>query len=127
MLAGELPFLIVAAIAGLALLLGLRQGQLTRQLGREVQELRRQLEAGPAAAPAASGNFASNLDQVERQQAAPRGGQRSSTEKYHYVASLAAEGMDARGIATALQLSTTEVEQLLRLAGLKQGGSQDRS
>jgi len=114
-----LPLLLVAAVAGLALLLGLWQLQVSHKLRREVNELRRQLETRPVPGGAKT-NFSASLDQVERQQPVARAEQRSSTEKYRYVASMAAEGMDARGIAAALQLAPAEVEQLLQLARLKQ-------
>jgi len=115
----QLQFLVAASVAGLALLLSLRQLLINRKLRRELSELRQELEKKPAAPPAKT-SFSASLDQVERQQPQAAASQRSSTEKYRYVASLAAEGMDARGIASVLQLSTSEVEQLLRLARLKQ-------
>ena len=116
----QLSLLVVAAMAGLALLLNLWQIQVSRKLRREIEELRRQLGEGPVAPAAAKATFSASLDQVERQQPATPADRRSSTDKYRYVASLAAEGMDARGIAKALQLAPAEVEQLVQLAKLKQ-------
>ena len=46
---------------------------------------------------------------------------RNPVEKYGYAASMAKQGMTAVQIAAALQMAPAEVEQLLRLASLKQG------
>lgn len=118
--AEQLQFLGVAVIAALALLLGFWQLRVTGKLRRELEGLRRELtsRSAPSAIPRA--DFSASLNQAERQQPAAGAGQRSSTEKYRYVASLADQGMDAGGIAAALQLSTAEVKQLLQLARLKQ-------
>jgi len=119
MVAEQLPLLLVGMVAGLALLLSFWQLQVGRKLRRELNALRRELENRPAV-PTTSDSFSARLDQVERQQAPATTGQRSSTEKYRYVASLAAQGMDVNGIASALQMATAEVEQLLQLARLRQ-------
>jgi DNA-binding NarL/FixJ family response regulator len=120
MSAEQFQLLIVAVVAGVALLLGLRQLLVNRRLQRELSELQRELDNRSAAQSTVSKtSFSASLDQVERQQSVATVSQRSSTEKYRYVASLAAEGMDARAIASVLQISTAEVEQLLHLARLK--------
>jgi len=118
MAAGQLPLLLIGSTALLALLLGFWQLRVSGRLGRELSELRQQLlkiEAKQKQNP----SFSTCLDQVEREQKVveiPR----SSAEKYRYVASLADQGVDAKGIAAALQMAPVEVEQLLQLARLKQ-------
>ncbi len=118
MAAEQLPLLFVGSIALLALLLGFWQLLVSRKLGRELRELRQQLlETGTKQEQKLS--FSNSLDQVEREQKTievPR----SSSEKYRYVASLANQGVNAKGIAAALQMAPAEVEQLLQLVQLKQ-------
>ncbi|MEA3362570.1 MAG: hypothetical protein U9Q61_04805 [Thermodesulfobacteriota bacterium] len=118
MVTGQLPLLLVGSIALLALLIGLWQGQISRKLGRELGELRRQLvetEVMQEHKP----SFSTSLDRVEREQKTVEV-PRSSAEKYRYVAALANQGVDAKEIAAALQMAPLEVEQLLQLAQLKQ-------
>ncbi len=121
MVGGQLPLLLVGSVAVLALLLAFWQMGVSRRFGRELGLLRQQLEkveTAPAEPPVKP-NFSNHLDQVERKQKeveAPR----TTSEKYRYVASLAGQGFDAKGIATALQMAPAEVEQLLKLAQLKQ-------
>lgn len=123
MTAEQLPLLLVGGVALLALLLCCWQMQATRGLRRELEQLRGRLQAPPADAPEARVpiSFSTNLDTAEREQlrSAPSAMPRNSAEKYRYVGSLAQQGLDARGIAEALQMPTTEVEQLLQLAKLK--------
>ena len=123
MLIEQLPLLIVAGLALFALLLALWQLQALRCLRRELNELRNQVSQ-PAVKKAPVVNFSTSLDHVEREQlqAAPTSVPRNSAEKYRYVGSLAEQGLDAKGIAAALQMPTAEVEQLLRLAKLKPAG-----
>lgn len=117
----EQLLLITGGLALLALLLSLWQAQVSRRLQREVSDLRSRIDAKPEAAATLPISFSTSLDSAERDQlqsvqpVMPR----NSAEKYRYVSSLAAQGLDARGIAEALQMPTTEVEQLLRLAKLK--------
>ncbi len=115
------PLLIVAGIALLALLLALWQLLVVRQLRREIEQLREQPEATPEAEAKLPISFSTSLDSAEREQlqASPPLMPRNSAEKYRYVGSLAEQGLDAKGIAEALQMPTAEVEQLLRLAKLK--------
>lgn len=117
MVAGQPPLLLIGFIALLALLLGLWQLGVSKRLGRELRELRQKLlevdiklEQKPS--------FSNRLDRVEREQKAVEV-PRSSAEKYRYVASLADQGVDVKGIAVALQMAPVEVEQLLKLAQLK--------
>ena len=117
MATGQSLMLFVGSIAILALLLGFWQLSVSRKLGRELRELRQQLVVGTESAPQSS--FSSSLDRVEREQkvvAIPHG----SSEKYRYVASLADQGINAEGIAVALQMAPAEVKQLLQLSRLKQ-------
>jgi len=122
MAAEQLSLLLVGGLALLALLLCFWQLLTSRRLSRELAELRKQLDekADPAAAVPIS--FSTSLDSAERDQlqstqpAMPR----NSAEKYRYVGALAEQGLDAKGIADALQMPTAEVEQLLQLAKLKQ-------
>ncbi|MEA3544549.1 MAG: hypothetical protein U9R69_04935 [Thermodesulfobacteriota bacterium] len=117
MIAVNLPLLLIGSISLLALLLGLWQLRIVKKLTRELRELRQQLleaEVKQKQKP----SFSNHLDRVEREQKtveAPR----SSSEKYRYIASLADQGMDAKGIAAALQMAPLEVEQLLQLTRLK--------
>jgi len=119
------PLLIVACIALFALLLALWQLLVVRQLRREMKQLREQLAAEPEAEAKLPISFSTSLDSAEREQlqAAPPVMPRNSAEKYRYVGSLAEQGLDAKGIAEALQMPTAEVEQLLRLAKLKPASS----
>jgi DNA-binding NarL/FixJ family response regulator len=118
MVAGQLALLLIGSIALLALLLGFWQLRISGKLGRELSELRQQLSAIEVTRKQNT-SFSNSLDQVEREQKTAEV-PRSSSERYRYVASLAAQGVDSRGIAAALQMAPAEVEQLLQLARLKQ-------
>ena len=118
MAAGQLPLILIAAIALLALLIGFWQLHISRKLSRELGEVRQRLlkvEVQREQKP----NFSESLNRVEHKQ---KGVEipRSSTEKYRYVAALANQGVDAKGLAAALQMAPVEVEQLLQLAQLQQ-------
>ena len=121
MAADQSLLLVVACLALVALLLGLWLLKLVASLRRELTALRAEAVNKPAAEPTAAVNFSTSLDSVEREQlqAAAALAPRNSAEKYRYVASLADQGLDAQGIAAALQMPAAEVEQLLRLAKLK--------
>ena len=121
MAADQSLLLVVAGLALLALLLGLWLLKQVASLRRELTALRAEAVNKPAAEPTAAVNFSTSLDSVEREQlqAAAVLTPRNSAEKYRYVASLADQGLDAQGIAAALQMPAAEVEQLLRLAKLK--------
>lgn len=121
MVGGQLPLLLVGSVAVLALLLTFWQMGVSRRLGRELISLRQQIEkieTTPEELPVKP-NFSSHLDRVEREQKVVEV-PRTSSEKYQYVASLAGQGFDANGIAAALQMAPAEVEQLLKLAQLRQ-------
>lgn len=113
----QLYLLFIGSIALLALLIGFWQLRVSGKMGRELVQLRQELmEREPKRE--LKPNFSNSLNKVERDQkivAAPR----SSSEKYRYIASLADQGIDAQGIAVALQMAPGEVEQLLKLAQLK--------
>ena len=114
---GQLYLLSVGSIALLALLIGFWQLRVSGKMGRELSKLRQELleiETKPEQQP----SFSASLDQVEREQKVV-GIPQSSSEKYRYVASLADQGVDAQGIAVALQMAPVEVEQLLKLSQLK--------
>ncbi len=113
----SLPLLLIGAIALLALLLGLWQLGVSRKLRNELQSLQQQIQAQPQLKE--KNAFSVSLDQAERQQSSLSGHTQNSTEKYRFVAALAKQGLDAKGIAEALQLAPAEVEQLLQLARLK--------
>ncbi len=115
----QLLLLLIGVVSGLALLLGLWQLLVNRKLRRELLDLRRKLADRAVVEPPASPSFSVSLDQVERQHPTTTYSSRSSTEKYRYVASLVAQGMDVKGISAALQLAPAEVEQLMQLASLK--------
>ena len=117
MAAEQLPLFLIGSIALLALLLGFRQLRVSRKLGRELRELQQLLEI--ATKQEQKPSFSNSLDQVEREQKSVEA-PRSSSEKYRYVASLASQGVNAKGIAAALQMAPAEVEQLLQLVQLKQ-------
>ncbi len=118
MAAEQLPLLLVGSVALLALLLGFWQLRISRKLGRELCELRQHL-LDTGAKQQHKPSFSKSLDQVEREQKTIEP-PRSSSEKYRYVASLASQGVNAKGIAAALQMAPAEVEQLLQLVQLKQ-------
>ena len=117
MVTEQLYLLFIGSIALLALLIGFWQLRVSGKMARELVQLRRELmEREPKQETKPS--FSNSLDQVERQQkvvAVPH----SRSEKYRYIASLADQGIDAQGIAVALQMAPGEVEQLLKLAQLK--------
>ncbi len=118
MVAAQLPLLLTGAVALLALLFGFKQLTNNRKLGRELSQLKERLvkvEAHQEQKP----SFSSRLDLVEKEQKIVES-PRSSSEKYRYVSSLAGQGVDAKGIASALQMAPAEVEQLLQLVRLKQ-------
>ncbi len=117
MAAEQLPLLLIGSIALLAMLIGFWQLRLARKLGRELGEVRQRL-LEVAVQQEQKANFSENLNRAERRQSGvtiPR----SSAEKYRYVAALANQGVDIKGIAAALQMAPVEVEQLLQLAQLK--------
>ena len=118
MATGQLPLLLIGSIALLALLIGFWQLRVSKKLGRELREVRQRLLETEAEREQKT-NFSESLERVERKQ---KGVEipRSSAEKYRYVAALANQGVDAKGIAAALQMAPVEVEQLLQLAQLKQ-------
>lgn len=118
---GELLLPIVGGLALLALLLSCWQLQGSRRLRREIDELRSRLDVAPQPQQTVPISFSTSLDNAERDQlqASQPAMPRNSAEKYRYVGSLAEQGLDARGIAEALQMPTAEVEQLLQLAKLK--------
>jgi hypothetical protein len=119
---GEQLLLIVGGLALFAVLLGFWQLQVSRRLQREINDLRSQFEVKPEPEATLPISFSTSLDSAERDQlqsvqpVMPR----NSAEKYRYVGSLADQGLDAKGIAEALQMPAAEVEQLLQLAKLKQ-------
>ncbi len=116
-----LPLLVVTAIALLALFLSLWQLRLIKGLGCDLRAVKRELaKKNVATNVEPTPSFATNLDQVEREQQKAVSLPRNTSEKYRYVAALAEQGVDASGIATALHLAPAEVEQLLKLARLKQ-------
>lgn len=121
MLSMQLQILISAGLAMLALLLAGWQLLTARKLRREIIALRRQIAEKLSAESVGAVNFSTSLDTVERQQLRDRQptSPRNSAEKYRYIGSLAEQGLDAKGIAAALQMPLPEVEQLLQLAKLK--------
>ena len=117
MATGPMPLLLIGGIALLSLFLGLRQQRTSRKLGSELCQLQQQLSELKSGQEQKL-TFSNSLERVEREQLkvdVPR----SSSEKYRYVASLADQGVDAKGIAAALQMAPGEVEQLLQLTKLK--------
>lgn len=114
----SLPILIIAAVALCALLLSLKSAITTRGLKKEIDSLRKQLEAVPTENDKTA-SFSESLTQVERKVAPVVEGPVSGADKYRYVAALAGQGVDAAGIAAALQMAPAEVEQLMQLARLK--------
>ncbi len=128
MFALDLPLLVVAVIAFLALLLSLWQLRLNKKMGAEIAKLQQllaqkvvtpKLARQPEVEAQPKPSFSASLNQVEQGQN-PVTPPSNSAEKYRYVASLANQGVDAQGIAAALQMAPAEVEQLLQLARLKQ-------
>jgi hypothetical protein len=118
----QLLLSIVGCLALLALFAGFWQGLMIRKLRREVRELRMQVVEATEAETAGAANFSTSLDEIERQQLQTVASSvpRNSAEKYRYVGSLADQGVDADGIAKALQMPIAEVQQLMQLAKIKQ-------
>lgn len=117
MVTEQLYLLLVGSIALLALLIGFWQIRISGKLSQELSKLRQELLETQTKAESKP-SFSTSLDLVEQEKKAdplPR----SRSEKYRYVASLAAQGFDAQGIAAALQMAPVEVEQLLKLSQLK--------
>lgn len=132
-----LLLLLVGGVALLALALCLWLLLVSRRQQKELQGLQQKLlalaepaasvekvtvnnSAAVTASPGAA-RFSVRLDAEERDQAPKVATVRNPAEKYGYVAAMAKQGMDAVQIAAALQMAPAEVEQLLRLASLKQG------
>lgn len=109
----------IGSAAGLVLLLCFWQAMTTRRLKCDIAELRQQLADSKIDRVLPKANFSDSLTQVERQFGTPQETSGNSTEKYRYVASLADQGVDAKGIAAALQMAPAEVAQLMQLARLK--------
>lgn len=109
----------VAAVALVALLLSARQAVVMRALRGEIAQLRAQLEEHDVSKEPKA-NFSASLNQAERKTLVSAEGAALHGDKYRYVASLADQGIDAKGIAAALQMAPAEVEQLIQLARLKQ-------
>lgn len=112
------PMMIVGTIACLALLLCLWLTMVTRSLKGELQDLRQKINT-KSNTPEEKINFSESLTQVERKVVPVSENPGSSSDKYRYVASLANQGVDAKGIAAALQMAPAEVEQLMQLTRLK--------
>lgn len=109
----------VGAIAVLALLISCWQVLKIRRLKAELAGIRQQLADSKTEGESTKVNFSDSLTQVERQFVPPGENTGSRSERYRYVASLAAQGIDAKGIAAALQMAPAEVKQLMQLARLK--------
>lgn len=114
----SIPLIIIGVIACLALLLCLRLTMVTRSLHAELKDLRQKSNTENRSSEEKV-NFSESLNQVERKASTVVESTGSQADKYRYVASLANQGVDAAGIASALQMSPAEVEQLMRLARLK--------
>ena len=120
MSASVLPLLAaVGSTAVLALLLSLWLLKTVRQLKRELRQLQNSA-AAVQREPEPKISFSTSLNRAERATipASPRA--IPQADRYHYVEALAGQGLDAEKIAAALQMAPAEVEQLLRLARLKQ-------
>lgn len=144
----QLILLLIGSLALLSLLLGLWLLLVSNEQRKELRRLRQLLSGDgeeivepinssgrtSAVKPVDSpmfrevrDSFSARLNEVERErrQAPPAAHApvtpRNPAEKYSYVASLASQGMTVAQIADALQMAPAEVDQLLRLASLKQG------
>jgi hypothetical protein len=117
----SISLLIMASLVGLTLLLCLRLMLVTRRLGRDIKLLEQELSR-VSSKPETKASFSESLTQVERKIVQPIEKPVSSAEKYRYVASLTGQGVSAAGIASALQMAPTEVEQLMQLSRLKNQG-----
>lgn len=117
--------LAVAGVALLALLLSLWQLRVSGKLRRQLKELQLKSVKQTPAEEKPAVNFSTSLDAVERRQLQSTQPVIPSkpTDKYSYVGSLAEQGLDAKGISAALQMPLAEVEQLLRLAKVKQSAA----
>lgn len=106
------------ASIGLWVYVGINLSRLTRTM----IALREGLAATPVPLQTAlrqeAEGFAGALLESEAKKRFGGGEQRQPPEKYSYVRSLIAQGMGAAEIATVLNLSRSEVEQLISLAKL---------
>lgn len=109
---------LIGLIAGCALLLSVWQWLVVSRLRKEINGLRQQLQQQNSK-EAEKKSFSQDLSQAERVVIPTQETLVSHAERYRYVASLAGQGVDAKGIAAALQLAPAEVEQLMQLARLK--------
>lgn len=114
----SIPLMIIGTIASLALLLCLRLLVVTRLLKGELKDLRQKIITENNT-PEVKANFSESLTQVERKVVPISENPGTSSDKYRYVVSLANQGVDAKGIAAALQMAPAEVEQLMQLTRLK--------
>lgn len=109
---------LLGALALLALLLCLWQLRTLGRMQREIAALTLKVNENRAATTQ-EGSFSSHLVAAEKVHFRNSAESRSGAEKYRYVAGLADQGIDAEGIAAALGMAATEVEQLIRLSQLK--------
>jgi len=123
MAGGSLLLVPLGALAALALLLCLWLLRVVERLQRRVQRLEQSI-AGQQVSDRQPSSFSASLGLAERRAETARGSMRSMSqgERYGYIAALAEQGLDAAGIAAALQMSLPEVEQLLKLARLRPQG-----
>ncbi len=126
----SLILLTLLSLASIALwgYVGLRLSRLTRTM----VALREGLEASPVSMPApvpaqkAGDDFAGALLASEAKKRFAGGEHREPPEKYRYVTSLIQQGLGSAEIAQVLNLSRSEVDQLVALARLAHRSTQEK-
>lgn len=116
------PVLVVALtalfMAAGALIVAGWQYRSGRRLARQLEQLKQQLaDKGEATRPPAS--FSAHLSSAEQVQDKRDDKPIDRAEKYRYAVALAQQGYSAEGIAKALNMALTEVEQVMGLARIK--------
>jgi len=111
------PIIVVGVVATGSLVLAVGLSVTVMKLKKDFRRLQKRLSEQPHAENPAT-DFSSSLSRVEQKFIGPKETSVSHAERYRYVASLAKQGVDAAGIAAALQMAPLEVEQLMRLANL---------
>ncbi|MFO7765985.1 MAG: hypothetical protein R6V33_06105 [Pelovirga sp.] len=105
-------------VAAIALVVSLCQYRSGRKLAQQLELVRQQLtESEPGEPQAAS--FSEHLTCAEKVQDKVASRPVAQAEKYRYAVALADQGYTVEGIAGALKMAPTEVEQVMQLARIK--------
>ena len=110
--------LIALVVASIALIIAVRQLRMGRRLAQQI-ELLQQQRPKTSETTAVTTGFSAHLSSAEKVQDKTEGRPVAQADKYRYAAALADQGYSAEGIAKALNMAPTEVEQIMRLARIK--------